>query len=589
MKEQKVIVFGVDGLIPELVYKFAEEGHLPNMNKMLKEGAGAALLPYISTWGDVNWVSFLAGQPPGDCWIGQNVPKENEENLLGRMEEENKKAALVHFPQTLSTEGTSHFCFAPYYANPSFEAAPSAVYTTNPGKWPEKRVNEFLGWPPVGTLAHHIKSNRFPVEKTDEGWVFSISLRSGGEAVITVKPFTQDKAIMMLSESRSVEINFNEWSEWVTLPLEDNTNGMTRFKLVHYDQENQDMDLLQSQITIEGELSNDAELERYLLNRCGPFISNWTVTASPEERYHETSFEEGKYQAMWLAEAALGLLEEKDYHLFATVFRLNDETHHTSLGKYDPASPFYTPEEAPLYEENMRKSYEVLDQAVGKILKDKQEDTTLIVASDHGDVPNHYFCDVHKRLEECGLCVLDEEGKQVQSESKAYLKDERGGMEVFVNLHGREENGIVPPEEYEEVQNAIFRTLAAWCHSTGKKTLPVTALTIKKQDASIIGYWGADVGDVIFAYNKGFVWGKNNKDVTAPVSGPGANHGPQIPTASTNHSSNLGIAMFYGDAVNSSFPPAHNEAPFSMAQAGQTIAKLLKVDKRDTLDTKVLK
>ncbi|MFZ4453999.1 alkaline phosphatase family protein [Salibacterium aidingense] len=589
MREQKVIVFGVDGLIPELVYKFAEEGYLPNMNKMLKEGAGSELLPYISTWGDVNWVSFLAGQAPGDCWKGQNVPKENEGNLLGRMEQERKKAALVHFPQTLSTEGTNHFCFAPYYGKPSFEAAPSAVYTTNPDQWPEKKANEFLGWPPVGTLAHHIKSNRFPIEKTDEAFAFSIQLQSGGEVAVTIQPLTEDKVGLLLPGGYTMEITEDHWSEWGTIPLENGKNGWTRFKLVHYDRDKQQIDLLQSQITIEGELSNDTELEEYLLNQCGPFISNWTVTASPEEKYHETSFEEGKYQAMWLTEAALGLLSEKDYHLFATVFRLNDETHHTSLGKYDPASPFYTPEEAPVYEENMRKSYEVLDQAVGKLLEEKQEDTTLIVASDHGDVPNHYFCDIHKRLEECGLCVLDEEGKQVISESKAYLKDERGGMEVFVNLRGRDEKGTVPPEEYEQVQNAVFQALTTWSYTTPKETLPVTALTIKKQDAAIIGYWGPYVGDVVFAYNKGFVWGKNNKDVTAPVSEPGANHGPQIPTASTSHSSNLGIALFYGNSVNSNLPSSPNEAPFSMAQAGETIAKLLKVDKRDTLDTKVLK
>ncbi|SFP90900.1 alkaline phosphatase family protein [Salibacterium halotolerans] len=585
MEEPKVIVFGVDGLIPELVYKFAAEGHLPNINNMLKEGTSAELLPYISTWGDVNWVSFLSGQAPGDSWKGQNIPKENEGNLLDIMEKESKKAALVHFPQTLSTAGTSHFCFAPYYANPSFEAASSAVYTTDLGKWPEKRVEEFLGWPPVGTLAHHIKSNRFLIEKMEEDWKFFISLHGGGEIVLIVKPFTQDKVVMKLPEGRSIEIKYQEWSDWVTLPLENDKNGMTRFKLVHYDQENQEMDLLQSQITIEGELSNDSEIETYLLNKYGPFISNWTVTASPEEKYHETSFEEGKYQAMWLAEAALGLLDEKDYHLFATVFRLNDETHHTSLAKYDPASPFYTPEEAPRYEENIRESYKVLDQAVGRILKGKKKDTTLIVASDHGDVPNHYFCDVHKRLEECSLCVLDEEGKQVQSESKAYLKDERGGMEVFVNLKGRDEQGIVPPEDYEKVQNEVFRALTTWSHTDLNEILPVTALTIKKQDAAIIGYWGPDVGDVVFAYDKGFVWGKNSKDVTAPVSGPGANHGPQIPTASTNHSSNLGIAMFYGKIANRKAPFQQTEAPFSMVWAGKMIAELLNVRKTDILDT----
>src|SRR5699024_1353773 len=115
MGNQKVIIFGVDGLIPELVYKFSEEGYLPSISKLMTKGVTTELLPYISTWGDVNWVSFLTGQAPGNSWKGQSFSKSNESNVLGIVNATDKKCALVHFPQTVSVDGTNHFSFAPFY------------------------------------------------------------------------------------------------------------------------------------------------------------------------------------------------------------------------------------------------------------------------------------------------------------------------------------------------------------------------------------------------------------------------------------------------------------------------------------------
>lgn len=205
-------------------------------------------------------------------------------------------------------------------------------------------------------------------------------------------------------------MSVGNWSEWVRIPLGDNEEGIVRFNLAHYDLDNLEIDLIQSQFNRTTGLSNDLSLEEFLLDTCGPFISTWAIKASPDERYYETGFEEAEYQAMWLAEAALTLLEKKQVDYFATVFRLNDETHHTSLAQYDPSSPFYSEEQSQRYEKNMRNSYIVLDKVIGELLNRKSDDTTVILASDHGNVPNHYFCDIYLRLAECNLCELDDNG-----------------------------------------------------------------------------------------------------------------------------------------------------------------------------------
>lgn len=592
MDNQKVIVFGVDGLIPELVYKFSSEGYLPNISKMMKEGATSELLPFISTWGDVNWISFLTGQAPGNAWKGQTKSSASKENLIGLADIEGKKCALVHFPQSLSVEGTIHYSFAPFYGGtsaPSFELASPRVYSTNLNKWPVKEKKESLGWPPTDTIAHHEKNNRSSIENLNNQYNFKIHLNDRREKDVSIEPLDGKNVRLYINKNSIADIELNKWSDWINVNFDEEQEGTVRFKLVKYDAEKREIDIIQSQINRVNGLSENRSIEEYLLKKCGPFLSVWTVKASADELYNETSFEEGEYQAMWLADAALGLIKDKEVDLFATVFRLNDETHHTSLGQYDPSSPFYAKEKSSIYEETMRKSYEVLDRAIGKILDEKTKDTTLILASDHGNVPNHYFCDIYRRLEEFDLCELDERGNPVLDKSKAYLKEERGGLEVFVNLKGRENNGIVLKEEYDSIQEKIFQALSGWTHNVEGNPQNVTALTLKKQDASSIGYWGPEMGDVIFAYSQGFVWGTNKRDAVAPVSVASANHGPQIPSAKTSHSSNQGIIVLHGSNNKAGYK--HNVeqfGPYLMSDAGKTISQLLGIQDTSTLDGKLM-
>ncbi|GMA64887.1 alkaline phosphatase family protein [Alicyclobacillus fastidiosus] len=582
---KKLILFGVDGLIPELVYRFAQEGDLPNIRRMLSDGASAELVPFISTWGDVNFVSMVSGQTPGMCWGGQRQPLANDKSLLSIMDKQGSKCALVHFPCSVSTEGTSHFVYAPFGDQTRLvELIPGMIYSTNPEKWPRHEVKENLGWPPQNTVAHHLKANRDGIEITNDGYAFWMHGVNGSSVQVYVDPVDDESVKLRLPNNASFILAVGEWTPWTYIQLGEHV-GSVRFKLLAYDPDQRAVDVLQSQTNVQEGISNDPGLEQLLHQQCGPFISKWTVTASPDEPYHETSFEEAEYQATWLADAALNLLNDGDFQLFATVFRLNDETHHTCLGQCDPRSPFYDPECAPRYEQVMRQSYQLLDRAIGKILREKSEDTTLLVVSDHGDAPNSYFCDIYRRLEDCNLTKLDQNGQPILEHSKVYLKNERGGLEVFVNLKGREEQGIVPPEDYESVQTEIFRALTTWYHETPEGPKNVVGLVLRKQDAGMIGYWGSHTGDVIFAYNQGFVWGTNQCDTVAAVSQPGANHGPQIPTASTGYSSNYGIALWYGDGTRSGYVRDRLcYGAYAMNDVGTTISKLLGLSQTLGLD-----
>jgi hypothetical protein len=68
---------------------------------------------------------------------------------------------------------------------------------------------------------------------------------------------------------------------------------------------------------------------------------------------------------------------------------------------------------------------------------------------------------------------------------------------IYINLKGRDPEGIVEPSDYEKVQRQVIDALYRWTDpDTGNR--PVS-LALTKTDARILGLHGERVGDVIYA------------------------------------------------------------------------------------------
>ncbi|MFC0338378.1 alkaline phosphatase family protein [Kushneria avicenniae] len=584
-ESRKILLLGVDGLIPELVERFCAEGVLPNIQRLRDEGGSTRLLPYISTWGDTNFVTLLTGQAPGTSWVGQRHPPHGTRHLLELMRDAGKRAALVHFPESLTPADERDLCLAPFWSDKGpapMELAPACLHTTRLDSWQVEEPDEALGWPPTGTLAHHQKHNRYAIERAGESFVAHIPAHRVAPVTVILHP--EGERLRVEVAGTEMRLGVGEWSEWLALEDDHALEGKpaaVRFKLLAFDPATGDIDLLQSQVTAPAGGSGRPGLTRRLIARHGSFVSKWAVSADPSSRYFETSFEEGRYQLEWLVDSALTLLNDEGFSLFATVFRLNDETHHTSLAQCDPESRFYDCEHHERYLDVIRRSYRLLDEAVGRALAGCDDDTTFVLASDHGDVPNSHLCDIHRRLAEFNLCILDDAGRPDPGRSPAFLKDERGGLEIFVNRN------LVPEREIEAVKTRILKALTTWYVDTAGGERNVVALAVKRDDAAPLGYWGEAMGDVLFAYAQGFVWGSNVRgDTVAPVTSPGANHGPQVPTARTAFASNQGIAFFHGAGVRHGDRLGMDALP-RMDSVGATFARLLRLP-MDSLDGQVL-
>ena len=583
---RKVIVFGVDGLSMPLLQRYAQEGHLPAISRMLEGGAATELLPFISAWGDINWVTFLAGQAVGTSWTGQGMPPDNQQtrNLLGQMSNHDLRAALVHFPESVAAD-REHYSFAPYWGRsapwPGELFKPMGYTTRYAARTGNKQVKkQKLGWPPTAALAYHDKGAWQPLTQQEDGWQFTMQGNHGESVTVTVTG-QQGKPLLRLRE-QTIELTPGRWSRWLTFETDGKT-AQVRFFPGVFDPENNDIEILQSQVTDGQRLSPQPE------ENATPFYSRWVVKASPEEDYLQATLQEAEEQSLWLAESALSLTQHQNFSLWATVHRLIDESHHNCLGQCDPASPFYSPTQAAKYDDVMRQCYQVLDRTMAKLMQEMDDDTVLMLASDHGAVPNSYMCDIYRYLARHQLVVLNEQGQPDMSRSQVYLKDERGGLEIFVNLVGREATGIVSQQEYDAVCARTLLALGSWQVQENGVARNAVSLALLKSDAVGIGFWGPCAGDVIFAYNAGFVWGvsQDGEDI-CPVEVPGANHGPQKPTAATTLSNNYGALLMYGADVRPGYYRDRERlGPWNMTDPAATIAHLLGLP-LDTLDGRVM-
>ena len=232
-------------------------------------------------------------------------------------------------------------------------------------------------------------------------------------------------------------------------------------------------------------------------------------------------------QNVWLGAAAAHLLRTQPWDIFAMHAHCPDHCYHVFLNRLDPA---VCPDKKAVAEYRAAELgfYQSLDRMVGTILKAVDEDETLVViTSDHGAVPtegrfdkDYRWFSVGELLTKAGLTVLKKDpktGRDVVDWAKTRAVAQRS-VYVYVNLKGRDPNGIVRPADYDAVCDEIVRVLYDYTDpKTGKKPI---ALALKKNDARIIGLYGDRVGDVVYGVHPE-VAGEHGRQLTTGDYGVG--------------------------------------------------------------------
>ncbi|TKX52116.1 nucleotide pyrophosphatase, partial [Halorubrum sp. SP3] len=129
-------------------------------------------------------------------------------------------------------------------------------------------------------------------------------------------------------------------------------------------------------------------------------------------------------------------LDQDDWDLFFGVFMSTDRVNHFLFGDYATDGE---------YKEEFLAFYRKLDGYIGEIRDSLDDDTTLIVASDHGFTRLEWEVNCNQFLADEGwLSYADDDHDaltDIDDETRAYsLIPGR----FYLNVEGREPNGVVP-------------------------------------------------------------------------------------------------------------------------------------------------
>lgn len=149
------------------------------------------------------------------------------------------------------------------------------------------------------------------------------------------------------------------------------------------------------------------------------------------------------------------LMATEDWDYFQFVEIGLDRVHHGFWKYHDKKHRQYVPGNP--YESVIRDYYVALDEEIGKLLELVEDDTIVLIVSDHGAQRlDGGFC-VNEWLYREGLLVLKEKPAKPTPFSPALVDWEKtrvwseGGYyaRVFFNVEGREPSGTIPQSEYE--------------------------------------------------------------------------------------------------------------------------------------------
>lgn len=193
-------------------------------------------------------------------------------------------------------------------------------------------------------------------------------------------------------------------------------------------------------------------------------------------------------------------VSEFDHKMFFVMFNAIDHIQHHFWSLADQSHPLYEPTE---YEETILRVYKRVDEALETIVGELDDDTNVVLASDHGFKQCHTEVNLNALLHEWELLEFDTStadsafvglqkfgntnlGKLLADLTPEIIKDslrERtptqdkirnaidwentraysfGAMpNIYINLEGREQDGLVPQPEYDRLCDEIATKLRA--------------------------------------------------------------------------------------------------------------------------------
>jgi len=610
---KKIYAYGMDGFITPMMRFFAAEGCLPNFSRLLREGTVNQTFPSFPVWTPTNWATLSTGAHTGthgvSTWQTVLSPEadgdgrgrlvdsfdgraNNAERIWDALEKAGLESTAVHYPGAHPSGGRmSHVIDGfghPSHHKTDFEVAAAQAYTTDVSAASDVAMGHdgsaISGPRSVETVASlspaegwsNLPQSGIPPLATE----FSVNAREGGDAneffllALGSGGAGYDRVLICRSRDASdrvAEAGLGEWSDWAVEYFRiggRDQRAAVRFKLLKLSPDGSDLKLYRTQVTYtDGFTYGDEGLEAELIERFGPYQEHASMvpyTAGMTD--FDTALEECEYQGLWFADVANFMLHERGCSYFTCHWHLFDYLNHIHLGDVDPVCPGFKRDRQVKYMGYFRRAYEVGDRILRRMYDAADraarngDEVYVGILADHGAYPDVRIANIRKFLYDKGFLALKEGTDAIAQDQDSVARKEidwekttaylaKRGFDITINAH--------PGPAFDEIERKLLTALRTWVDEETGQT-PV-AIALPKRDAYLLGQWGDQCGDVVFAWDHDYVSGyysqwlgiEGGGNVGAPLV-YGAHHGGFIPT-DNGFSSTFGSFLLSGPGLKKGY------------------------------------
>ena len=545
---ERLVVLGLDGMEPSLAEKFMSEGKLPNLARLKKEGTYARLRTTTPAISPVAWSSFMTGSEPSKHNIFDFLSRDPRTYLpdlsSARIGKPKRTLALGKYLLPLSKPEIRGLRKSiPFWKILGEKGIASTVLRVPITFPPEKFRGHLLS----GMCAPDLKGSQgtfaFFTEDAEkvrkhEGGVAVLVRRKGAvirtalsgpensmlkepKEILLPLTITIDEkaggAWLQIEGQKKFFLKERTFSPWIPVAFKPGlgmkVRGTCRFRIASL---GPPFEMYVTPLNIDPEkpalpISHPFIYSVYLAKLLGRFITlgeandTWALN---EGALDERAFLELTYanHAEW--EAMLrNAIAKTPRGVVVIVFETTDSIQHMFFRYLDKAHPALKSAPAGMSAAVIEELYKKMDDLVGRVAAGLGEKGVLFVMSDHGFKSFRRGVNLNSWLRQNGYLALAP-GK---SESGEWFKDVDwtrtkayglglGGL--YLNLKGREAQGIVPPgAEAVALKAELAGKLAALRDGPGG---PVAITHVYDRDAVYAGPYRDNAPDLIIGYNEGF-------------------------------------------------------------------------------------
>lgn len=530
MKYKKVLLIGMDGMDPKITSQLIAEGKLPNFKLLGEQGVFSNLSTSYPPHSPVAWASIATGKNPGKTNIFDFIRREVG-GYIPELSLAKSKSGIA------GTEYSPYLSATPFYKIVSDNEIPTTIIRW-PVSFPVQEINgnllAGLGVPDVrGLLSGYTYYTSKEIEEDSKNIVVSIfdetintlikgPKKSTSQGLVDVTLPVQIKlgknSIELFVKDKKYEIKEKEWSEWINVEFKigifKKVSANFKIYLVDSSSNNFAMYITTMQIDPKNpivDISYPSSYSKELADAIGLYYT----LGMPEET---DGYVDGKMDSDGFLAQIKEIETERDKMFWKEFANFKKQEIGVYAFVYDASDRVqHVFWEQKLLDDSLIKSGGKIklnsaienywiekDKFIGQVLQEIDNETLLLIISDHGFTSFEKAVSINTWLIKNGFMsktIRAEEDALFQGvnwqETQAYSL---GFNSIYINLKGRESKGIVSFEDKIKIENEIITGLESLRDEKGNKVINKVYRASEVYSGSQL----ENAPDLVIGFNPGF-------------------------------------------------------------------------------------